>query len=135
MTRQDWEGVTVSVSYRTEIKRDRVRFDNSMMTSKPLEQSGNNDWICRGLKHGLPQISWRSGNRERAEVAASVLSWSVSRAQVWGEVRVEEERDTNCWSQCQRGQDSTEGRKGEYCPSFYAMMREKGKERVDTDDE
>lgn len=73
--------------------------------------------------------------REKAEVAASVLSWSVRRAPVWGEVGVEEERDTNVWSQCQRGQDGTGGRKGECCPSFFAIMREKRKKRVDTDDE
>lgn len=72
---------------------------------------------------------------ERAEVAASVLSQSVCRAQVWKEVDVEEERNTNCWSQCQRGQDSIGERKEECCPSFFAIMREKGKVRVDTDDE
>lgn len=72
MARQDWVGVTVSVSYRTEIKRDRVMFDNSVMTSKPLEHSGNKDGICRGLKHSLPQISWRCGNRERESRGGSL---------------------------------------------------------------
>ena len=66
-------------------------------------------WICRGLKYGLPQISWRSGNSKGAEMAASELSQVIGRRQgprEWGEVGTVEERDMSCWSQCQRGQDS-----------------------------
>lgn len=70
-----------------------LSFDNSLVTSKPLEQSGHKGLVGRGVRRGSPQISWKSGNSKRAAMAASELTWSVGR-------RWEEERDPSGWSHC-----------------------------------
>lgn len=87
-------------------------------------------WICRGPKRGSPRMSRR--NSENAEVAASAGSRFVCRGVDPGRGQSDwcfRKRDTNCWRQCQRGQDSTGRKKRGSCPSCFASTREKGGER------
>lgn len=52
-------------------------FDNSLATSKPLEQSVHKGLGWQRCEAWLAQISWKNGTVR--EVAASELSWFVSK--------------------------------------------------------
>ena len=71
------EGVTVSNAGQ-RLNRVGLSFDNSLVTSKTLERSGNKRPNFQSSKALRPHISWRSGNSERAEVAASGIEPSCT---------------------------------------------------------